>query len=500
MQLPTAKQTLFTFEFCKHVSVGGFLARQHFMNDKEFCILSIYHHLKQVRWNELRDKHTAGAEYMDWAENKADVQMVVSVINTKLESYNLIERIPRTIALDQTSKITAQGEELYLVEARKRNLFSDDANQILASSSETASSMHPVVFISYSWDDETHKSWVLNLADLLRANGIRVLLDVYELTAGKNITHFIENAIRNSDRIIVVFTPNYKLKADNRKGGVGFEYSIINLGLYKNIANNETVIPLLRLGSVDESIPDFLQQYVYIDFSNDGNFKNKFTDLLREVHKEPKLKKAEIGQKPDFSKINSDEITNVFERNGNIFCTLPDSIERQLTFSNSDSNPLLLTCETAIVFIRNTFGDYDHPNTKKIMKVNYENLLETTITSKKSYVDGLVCTEFIYEIANPTLALDQKSIYFLTEAYATSGNLAKVNLETGNWEIISDAMDFELIEDGVYRNLFSIGKSQIKERGRDIYYYLINEKNETLKEFITKENYIEFKKNIHRNN
>ena len=30
------------------------------------------------------------------------------------------------------------------------------------------------VFISYSWDNEPHKEWVKNLADLLTRNGIYV--------------------------------------------------------------------------------------------------------------------------------------------------------------------------------------------------------------------------------------------------------------------------------------------------------------------------------------
>jgi len=41
------------------------------------------------------------------------------------------------------------------------------------------------VFISYSWDSEAHKEWVLNLANNLIKNGIGVLLDQYDPSAGK---------------------------------------------------------------------------------------------------------------------------------------------------------------------------------------------------------------------------------------------------------------------------------------------------------------------------
>ncbi len=39
----------------------------------------------------------------------------------------------------------------------------------------------PVIFISYSWDSEEHKEWVLNLANKLCDDGIDVILDRYHL-------------------------------------------------------------------------------------------------------------------------------------------------------------------------------------------------------------------------------------------------------------------------------------------------------------------------------
>ncbi len=115
------------------------------------------------------------------------------------------------------------------------------------------------VFISYSWDSESHKNWVLNLANKLVSEKVNVILDVYELRPGKNLPHFVENSIRKADRIIIIFTPNYKLKAEKRTAGVGYEYSIMNAGLYKNQTDNEKIIPIFRYGSQTESIPEFMQ-------------------------------------------------------------------------------------------------------------------------------------------------------------------------------------------------------------------------------------------------
>ncbi|WP_118974078.1 toll/interleukin-1 receptor domain-containing protein [Taibaiella koreensis] len=156
------------------------------------------------------------------------------------------------------------------------------------------------VFISYSWDNDAHKQWVLDLANLLIKNGIDVILDRYELSAGKSLQHFIENAVSESNRIIIVYTPNYKLKADKREGGVGYEYSIINIGLYKDITGQGKIIPILRQGSIASSIPEFMQQFIHIDFSNDRKFSENYEELLREIYKEPKIKKPQIGEKPNF--------------------------------------------------------------------------------------------------------------------------------------------------------------------------------------------------------
>ncbi len=161
---------------------------------------------------------------------------------------------------------------------------------------------NPIVFISYSWDNEEHKEWVLNLANQLRKDGVDIILDRYYLRPGKNVPFFVENSIRRSNRIITVLTPNYKRKAENRLGGVGQEFSMINNELAKNITDNERVIPLLKSGTTDESIPEFLQQYIYVSFSNEDNYENNYEELLREIYREPKIKIPELGNKPNFGK------------------------------------------------------------------------------------------------------------------------------------------------------------------------------------------------------
>ena len=167
---------------------------------------------------------------------------------------------------------------------------------------------NPIVFISYSWDDEQHKEWVLNLADRLCSDGIDVILDRYYLKPGKNLPHFVEQSIARAERILIVFTPNYKLKADKRAGGVGYEYSIMNAELYNNQTSNEKIIPVLRAGNKEDSIPAFMQQFIHIDIRNNDNLETSYVDLLREIYNEPAIQKPKLGTKPMFEKKITEEV------------------------------------------------------------------------------------------------------------------------------------------------------------------------------------------------
>ena len=105
------------------------------------------------------------------------------------------------------------------------------------------------VFISYSWDSNKHRAWVLALANDLIKNGIEVILDQYELGIGGNLTLFMEKSVDEADKVLLILTENYKIKADNRSGGVGFEYSMINEELYSNQVDNQKFIPILKSGT-----------------------------------------------------------------------------------------------------------------------------------------------------------------------------------------------------------------------------------------------------------
>jgi hypothetical protein len=153
--------------------------------------------------------------------------------------------------------------------------------------------------ISYSWDNEPHKVWVLGLANKLRTEGgVNVLLDRYELTAGRQITHFMERSVAKADKVILIMTPDYKEKADGRKGGVGFECSMISQQIYEN-QDSRKFIPVVRNGSFKDSSPAFMKPYLAHDMTEDATFEDGFMALLRLVYDEPGITPPPLGKKPD---------------------------------------------------------------------------------------------------------------------------------------------------------------------------------------------------------
>lgn len=165
----------------------------------------------------------------------------------------------------------------------------------------TQTQTNPKVFISYSWDNQAHEQWILNLAEkLCNPGGIDVILDKWELNElGKPLPSFMEHAIDQSDRVIVVMTENYKLKTEKQTGGVGYEYSIITSKIFKEV-NTTKFIPLLRGDSEETSIPTSLQGRKYLAMRDSDNFEASFEELLRDLHKKQKNKKPLVAPIPKF--------------------------------------------------------------------------------------------------------------------------------------------------------------------------------------------------------
>src|SRR5437764_13176637 len=104
---------------------------------------------------------------------------------------------------------------------------------------------HPMVFMSYSWEDDAHSRWVADLATRLRGDGVDVTLDRWHAVPGDQLPAFMERAVRENDFVVIVCTPRYKVRSDGRTGGVGYEGDVMTAAVYTS-RNRRKFIPVLR--------------------------------------------------------------------------------------------------------------------------------------------------------------------------------------------------------------------------------------------------------------
>ena len=110
----------------------------------------------------------------------------------------------------------------------------------------------------------------------------------------------IEQNDPDAELILIVLSPDYKKKAEERPAGVGFEYSIVTRDLYEKQTENNKFVPILRAGSMSDCIPVFMRQYIYANFSDDTNMNDGIEELLRVLFDAPKVKKQQRGPRPNF--------------------------------------------------------------------------------------------------------------------------------------------------------------------------------------------------------
>ncbi len=155
------------------------------------------------------------------------------------------------------------------------------ADNVTAPEEEFEMAAGPSVFISYSWDSDDHRTWVAALAERLRTDGINVRLDQWYMRPGDDIPTFMEVAVRESEFVVIICTPQFKTAADNRTGGVGYESQVLSGEVFA-LANGQKVIPVLRAGSWAEAAPSYALGRWYVDMSSERKADQGYT-LLKQT-------------------------------------------------------------------------------------------------------------------------------------------------------------------------------------------------------------------------
>lgn len=138
-----------------------------------------------------------------------------------------------------------------------------------------------VAFVSYSHDDELHKEWVKKLVDKLIKYGITVKSDI-NFPLGGNLMLMMNQALNESDKVLVICTDNYIEKANSGRGGAGYENHIASAMI---MASQDTskFIPLIRHVSGPNKTPTSLLGRSYLDMSDDSLFEKNMITLVKNL-------------------------------------------------------------------------------------------------------------------------------------------------------------------------------------------------------------------------
>lgn len=231
-----------------------------------------------------------------------------------IQKFFKIEECEKMIkeALDgfDDSKVTRTEVEHHVVEPQKeetvriepKNISAPEVNvghsqKLLTNQLDTLPiDGRPIVFISYAWDDDSHKDWVRKLSDDLRAPyGVYTLLDQYN-RGGANLITFMLRGIMVSKRVLIIGSPLYAKKLDEGLAtGAVFEDQIINVEIYNGFGK-EKFIPVLRRGTFKTSFGSIIGTNVGYDMSKDEKYDEVIEALAADLWDEPEVVAPNLRQ------------------------------------------------------------------------------------------------------------------------------------------------------------------------------------------------------------
>ena len=164
---------------------------------------------------------------------------------------------------------------------------------------------HPKVFISYSWHPEKFKIKVQQLAERLSGDGVHVVIDIWDLLDGQDKNVFMEKMVNDPtiSKVLLICTEEYAKKANDRKGGVGIESTIVSSEVYGQV-NQTKFIPVIfeKVENGNAYCPTYVKSRTYVDLSEETVFENGYDQLLRDIYNKPTTKRPPIGDMPEYLK------------------------------------------------------------------------------------------------------------------------------------------------------------------------------------------------------
>ena len=191
---------------------------------------------------------------------------IVAGITASLAAASSISIIKEWLNRKMKTKIKIGGIEIEISDKSE--------SKILSQISETVKNLriHPKVFIIYP---HSQKQFVKKLTNDLNQSGINIWLDENELKPGDSIKPKIEKALRESQWVILVPTPEDR--------GSSWVYKEIDLAYEQEKERSRPFIIPLKMK--EGKIPTEFEERMWADFSND--YETGLKSLLKGIIRTP---------------------------------------------------------------------------------------------------------------------------------------------------------------------------------------------------------------------
>jgi len=200
------------------------------------------------------------------------------------------------------------------------------------------------------------------LGERLYESGIEARLDQWFVQPGESFTAFMEQEVEAADFVVVVCTPSYAHKSNNRQGGVGYEQQIVSGQLMAGTARSK-FIPILRKGGYDpgpdSAIPTHFLGIAWIEFRDDLVFEEKLEDLIRVIFSKPKFAPPPLGARPSLETITATKLDRIRLTEADERIEKSDSVKTDLKEGDIEIKPddALTYYQRGLAY--SATGDYD---------------------------------------------------------------------------------------------------------------------------------------------
>ncbi len=190
------------------------------------------------------------------------------------------------------------------------------------------------------------------------------------------------------------------------------------------------------------------------------------------------LKEPEVQREP----------WKAYVKDDNVYVTTGDGDTVQLTFVGRDSRPLISPDKTTVFFVRKVSPPNENDSGDlAIMQVDIASMRESKLADKIHHEEWNETSGFPF-VHGFCLSRSGQFIFFMTQKWAVSDALVRLDTKTRALTVISGADSFELIREGRHEGKLIVLRSQTRgDEGRTWSYWLLDADGNAIEEICDEE-------------